>query len=154
MITTTSRHYDCIARLPTGAPPFPTAPFSHRRKRRRGQSADFSGRAAEETAARLYQRSGYRLLEERWRCEAGEIDLICERDGALVFVEVKYRKKFSAWDSPVTAHQWRRLEAAASQYTMLYQADTGVHPFCRFDVALIDGRGAVQIIENAWSCLM
>ena len=37
------------------------------------------------------QLCGYRILARRWRCAAGEIDLIVKRRRQLVFVEVKYR---------------------------------------------------------------
>ena len=47
------------------------------------------GRAAENSASRFLQRQGYRILEENWRCSAGEIDLIVEREGSVKFVEVK-----------------------------------------------------------------
>ncbi|MFK7942256.1 MAG: YraN family protein [Paracoccaceae bacterium] len=110
-----------------------------------------AGRAAEEIAARHYLSTGAELLEERWRCAEGEIDLVVALGKALVFIEVKQRKRLNTMDSPVSLKQWRRLEAAANQYIVGYTDDTGVQPFCRFDVALIGHDGTVQIIENAWS---
>lgn len=120
----------------------------------RGRMSAQAGRAAEEIALRQYLRTGAELLAERWRCPHGEIDLILLQDGALVFVEVKQRKRWNGWDSPVTLRQWERLEAAASQYILDYQTDTGIHPACRFDVALVSHDGTADIIENAWSRLM
>lgn len=32
---------------------------------------------------------GCRIVEREWRCRFGEIDLIAEKDGVLLFVEVK-----------------------------------------------------------------
>jgi putative endonuclease len=49
------------------------------------------GRAGEEAALRVYARRGFRLLAQNWRCPLGEIDLVVERDGLLVFCEVKAR---------------------------------------------------------------
>lgn len=34
---------------------------------------------------------GCRILEREWRCRFGEIDLIAEQNGTLLFVEVKLR---------------------------------------------------------------
>lgn len=34
---------------------------------------------------------GCRIVEREWRCRFGEIDLIAEKDGVLLFVEVKLR---------------------------------------------------------------
>lgn len=119
----------------------------------RGRNAAHAGRAAEEIVMRQYLRSGAVVLEERWRCAGGEIDLIVRQGDELVFVEVKQRRNLHAWDSPVSPRQWQRLEAAANQYILEFQADTGIHPICRFDVALVGHDGVAQIIENAWSCL-
>ncbi len=59
---------------------------------RRGRGAYLSGLAAEEQAARAYQKRGAEILARRHRNEAGEIDIILLEDGILVFVEVKQRK--------------------------------------------------------------
>jgi len=33
--------------------------------------------------------NGYRILDKRWRCAGGEVDIIAVRGRRLVFVEVK-----------------------------------------------------------------
>lgn len=129
-------------------------PRSRAKAQRRGSMSARSGRAAEEIALRSYLRRDARLLAERWRCAEGELDLIVEENHQIVFVEVKQRKHLNGWDSPVSLRQWHRLEAAATQYIVAYQAETGIQPLCRFDVALVGHDGAVEIIENAWSSLM
>lgn len=103
--------------------------------------------------ARQMEATGAQVLARRWRTSAGEIDLIVRDGEVLVFVEVKQRKRLSAWDSPISQAQWRRLEATASQYILHFQVETGIQPVCRFDVALVGHDGSVEIIENAWSTL-
>ncbi|MBD2870755.1 YraN family protein [Paenibacillus arenilitoris] len=49
------------------------------------------GRLGEETACRFLRDAGYRIVERNWRCRSGEIDLIAEHEGRLVFVEVRSR---------------------------------------------------------------
>lgn len=120
--------------------------FAALRRHHRGRSAYFSGLAAEETVIRRYRANGYRLLERRWRCAEGEIDLIAERDGLIVFVEVKSGRL--AGGSPVSNRQWRRLEQAALRYMMLAQ-ERGASGYCRFDVALVDRTGDTVVHENA-----
>ena len=48
------------------------------------------GRRAEIIVAWRYRFAGYRLIRHRYRCQAGEIDLIMRRGRHLVFIEVKY----------------------------------------------------------------
>jgi putative endonuclease len=47
------------------------------------------GKAGEDTAVRLLQEAGFRIIERNYRSEAGEVDVIAEDHGTLVFVEVK-----------------------------------------------------------------
>lgn len=49
------------------------------------------GKAGETIAAHYLVSSGYRVLERNWRIPSGEIDLICQKDDTIVFVEVKTR---------------------------------------------------------------
>src|SRR5439155_14493815 len=49
------------------------------------------GRTGEAAAARHLAARGFRILETRFRTRAGEIDLVAEEAGTLVFVEVKAR---------------------------------------------------------------
>ncbi|MBU6355079.1 MAG: YraN family protein [Cyanobacteria bacterium REEB498] len=49
------------------------------------------GRWAEQRALRLLQGRGWRLLCRNWRCRWGELDLVCEKGGRLLLVEVKGR---------------------------------------------------------------
>ena len=134
--------------------PFKPMPFEPRcpgraERARRGRTAYFSGLAAEETVAREYQRRGAKLRRQRHRTPEGEIDLVLREGDMLVFVEVKKRKHGPGPDSPVSQRQWRRLENAAEHYMMALFDATGIRPFFRFDVAIVDGRGRVTIIENA-----
>lgn len=114
------------------------------RAERRARSYQ-AGLAAEDIAARDYQAKGGAILARRWRCPAGEIDLIIRMPDCIVFAEVKHRTG-GIEDDPVTPKQWRRLEAAAETYTV--RAETGQRPL-RFDLVVIDGSGKVVIYENA-----
>ena len=103
-----------------------------------------SGLAAEEIAARRYRAEGGRVRASRWRCPEGELDLVVELPGEIVFVEVKARRAHDA--EAVTPRQWARIGAAASRY--LAEETDGTRP-CRFDLALVDRTGRLERIENA-----
>ena len=132
-----------------GATALPISPALPQR-RRRGRSNWHSGAAAEDAAARHYQARGATILARRLRTPEGELDLVVEQDGILVFVEVK-RRTARLFDSPVSERQWRRLENSALHYMIRAQNETGVQPVCRFDVALAGPDGRLRIIENARS---
>ena len=121
------------------------------RRFHRGRQNYFSGAAAEDQVARMYQQRGATIRDRRCQTPEGEIDIVTQVGDTLVFVEVKKRKNTAISDASVSFKQWRRLENAALHYMMEYQKETGVQPFCRFDVALAGADGAVQIIENARS---
>lgn len=117
----------------------------------RGRGAYMSGLSAEATVARLYRERGGTIEAERHRTPEGEIDLVVRLGEILVFVEVKQRRSARDYGPPISARQWKRLEAAALSYMVEVQNVTGVQPLCRFDVALMGRDGSVEIIENARS---
>lgn len=105
-----------------------------------------SGIAAEETAARAYRNDGGAVRAARWRCPEGELDLVVDLPGEIVFVEVKARRGHDA--GAVSPRQWARIGAAASRY--LAEETDGTRA-CRFDLALVDRFGRLERIENARS---
>jgi len=123
----------------------------HGQRHRRGRRNHFSGIAAEETVARRYAWRGDEILGHRVRTPEGELDLVVKSGDVLVFVEVKKRSQRHLYDSPISRKQWDRLEKAALHYMVSVQGETGIHPVCRFDVALVAPDGSVDIVENARS---
>jgi putative endonuclease len=49
------------------------------------------GARGEETAAQYLTAKGWRIIERNWRCRSGEVDIIAETDGTLIFIEVRSR---------------------------------------------------------------
>jgi len=107
-----------------------------------------AGLAAEDIVARNYAEMGFSLREKRWRGPVGEIDLIFEKAGALVFVEVKKASDFARAAARITSRQIERIYASAAGY--LGTMPLGQLTESRFDAALVDSRGAVEIVENAF----
>ncbi|MFC1601106.1 YraN family protein [Candidatus Sumerlaeota bacterium] len=76
------------------------------------------GRWGEEQAARFLHRRGWRIIERNFSCPAGEIDLIADDHGTLVFVEVRTRRdlSFGSPEETVDGKKAKRLERAAEWY--------------------------------------
>jgi len=109
---------------------------------------NWSGARAEDLCAQLLQGAGLRLLARNWRCRHGEIDIIAEEGGTLVFAEVRMRSSsgFGGAAESVTAAKRARLLAAARLY-LSGRAETPA----RFDVFLVDGAAArVEWIRDAF----
>jgi putative endonuclease len=47
------------------------------------------GKKGEEIAGKYLIKSGYKIIEKNYRTKYGEIDLICEKDDAIIFIEVR-----------------------------------------------------------------
>lgn len=82
-----------------------------------------TGRAGEAAAGHILRSRGYKIVRTNYRVREGEIDLVTERDGQIVFVEVKTRrsKSFGSPEESLTAEKAARLIAAAQSYL----SDTG-----------------------------
>ena len=95
------------------------------------------GALGEELAVRELRSRGYAILERRYRTRHGEIDIVAEDDGVLVFVEVRARAtgEFGAAAESVTREKQRRVTAMAVDFLARHRATT--RP-CRFDVVAID----------------
>ena len=119
-----------------------------RARQHRGVRAHHAGEAAEEIVARYYENRGYRVAERRWRGAGGEIDLILQGTDGLVFVEVKHSSTSAAAALRITQRQIERIYASAGQY--LDTQPQGELTPVRFDAALVNGSGAVEVIENAF----
>ena len=66
---------------------------------------------------------GFTLHASNWRCRDGELDLVAEVEGTLVFVEVKTRRSsaFGGPEEAVSARKVRHLVQAALAYLDAHQ---------------------------------
>lgn len=117
---------------------------------RRGALAWHSGNAAEEATARYYESRGARIAARRWRGRAGEIDLILREGSRVVFVEVKKADTHAAAAERLGARQQDRIWRAASEF--IGGEPMGQDTEVRFDVALMDSLGRIEVVANAMGC--
>lgn len=126
-----------------------TGPGSHGGANRadKGARAYLAGLAAEEQVERRYLAQGCQLAARRWRGSIGEIDLIFRQGDLLIFVEVKQSASFATAAEHLTAAQQQRIWRTASEY--LADEPGGQDSLVRLDVALVDGQGRIEVIEQA-----
>ena len=107
------------------------------------------GRRGEEEAARFLQSKGVVILEKNFRDRDGEIDLIGEEDGVLLFIEVKYRSssRFGDPGEAVTPAKQRSICRTALYY--LYRTGRGTQGPVRFDVVCVTDEG-IRWIRGAF----
>jgi len=110
------------------------------------------GKQGEEIARNYLIEKGYAIVEMNYRFGRGEIDIIAEKDGMLVFVEVK-TKKFGDFGDPVgwvPRSKQRQIGTIARGY--LYEKEISDRD-CRFDVIALNwekGDWQINHIENAF----
>jgi putative endonuclease len=109
------------------------------------------GRSGEDAATAWYIAQGWRVLARNWRCREGELDLVAERRGTVVFCEVKARSStaFGLPAEAVTAAKQARLRRLAAMWLAQDGRDIRRHEL-RFDVATVLGGGAVEVVEAAF----
>ncbi|MCR4433528.1 MAG: YraN family protein [Caldiserica bacterium] len=107
------------------------------------------GPQGEKSAEKYLFKKGFRILERNFRERGGEIDLVCERKGIIVFVEVKSRRSLVRGHPLESITPFKKERLLRAGY--LYLAKKGIlgKPF-RFDLVTIvwDERGRVKEIEH------
>ena len=95
------------------------------------------GESGENLAVRELLARGYAVLDRRYRTRHGEIDIVCEHDATIVFVEVRARAtaEFGRAAETVTEQKKRKVTAMAVDYLARHRITN--RP-CRFDVVAID----------------
>ena len=124
------------------------------RRDRLDTSPSKTGSRGEEAGAQYILGHGYTIRERNWRAPdcRNEIDIIAEKDGTIVFIEVKTAstQAFGNPESWVTPRKVKRICRAAREYIM--RSESAGMTF-RFDVLSLEKKGdefTVSHIENAF----
>ena len=67
------------------------------------------GFVAEKIAGEFLEKRGYKILARNYRKPWGEIDIVCEKEGIVVFVEVKANKSAAAGFEPELRADWKKM---------------------------------------------
>ena len=113
------------------------------------------GQFGERLAAAHLESKGYSILARNFRTPDGEVDIIAQKDGCLVFVEVRTRRGDAMGTAveSLTPLKGARISAVAGAYC---EANAGSPEERRIDVIAVDltpqGRLLrLEHIENAFS---
>jgi len=101
------------------------------------------GNEGEKTAADFLSRKGCKIIGRQVRTAFGEIDLVCEDQGEIVFVEVKARStdEFGNPEAAITAKKFETMSRCAQAYLAEHALES--KPW-RLDVVAIRGSEIVH----------
>jgi putative endonuclease len=111
------------------------------------------GQSSEQWAEQFLLAKGYRIVARNLRTQLGELDIVAEDHGVLVFVEVKGRatEAFGGALLAVGRRKQAKLVKLASQYLAQRHLSDRL---CRFDVVLVQGLpsagGRIEHLQNAF----
>jgi putative endonuclease len=105
-------------------------------------------------AFEFLRRSGYKLLEKNYRVVLGEIDAVGEKDGRIIFFEVKTRSgtRFGAPEEAVHEAKQRKIIRLAQWYLKENKMEGRAVSFAVVSVMLAGPSRPpeIRLIENAF----
>ena len=112
-----------------------------------------TGQHGEDVACHELERRGHTILARRYRTRFGEIDIVSENSGTIVFTEVKARRtnRYGSAAEQIPVWKQRRIAAMALDYLAYSRR---LNDPCRFDVVAVqfdDGRPVIEVFQNAFS---
>ncbi|MEC8155231.1 MAG: YraN family protein [Pseudomonadota bacterium] len=115
----------------------------------KGQANALVGQGGEAAAKKFLRAQGYEIVDSRWSCSAGEIDLIARRNRLFIFVEVKTSRSIDQAVIRLSQGQQRRIVNAAQIW--LSKHAFGPQYLFRFDAIFVGDGGQLKHIEGAWT---
>lgn len=109
------------------------------------------GKKGEELAVKHLRENGYLIKETNYRFKKDELDIVVEKDGLLIIVEVKTRVNayFGRPEEFVTPGKQKRIINCANQYVV----ERDIHKEVRFDIIAVvinAKQKSLNHIENAF----
>ena len=112
------------------------------------------GERGEALAWGFLKREGYDILEKNFRTRFGEIDIIAEKAGTLVFLEVKTRRN-TRFGLPEEAVDWKKRQKLGRMAEAFLQNKRLENRPARFDILSVvwDGTGEPRfsLLEDAFT---
>ena len=112
-----------------------------------------TGLLGEKLARDFLEKKEYHVWQTNYRCPEGEIDIVAEHKGSLVFIEVRTKRglEFGTPEESITPAKMEKLRAVSAHYIQTHEN----LPFSwRIDVVAVeldsrDRISRIELIENA-----
>lgn len=110
------------------------------------------GRESESIVAKHLKKHGYKILEQNYRTQLGEIDIIARDKKTLVFVEVKARRSdlFGSPKWAITPKKQRQMSKVALYYLKVSKQTDAKARFDVVTVRSLENKPQIEIIKNAF----
>ena len=115
------------------------------------------GAYGERVARQHMEGLGYAILQTNYRCRWGEVDIVAQQDGTLVFVEVRTKQNltYGTPQESISQRKMDRVVATAQTYLQQHVPESGhdtqlAPPHWRIDViaVLLAPNGAVAEVQH------
>lgn len=114
------------------------------------------GNSGEGRAASYLIRNEYSILDQNYRTNQGEIDIIAKKGETIVFVEVKTLPKGNVelLSHVLDSRKQKRIIKTAKRFLAIHRQYS--NSYIRFDVIVLDMPGLPEVyhIENAFAELL
>lgn len=110
-----------------------------------------TGISGEKLARDFLIRQNYSIIATNYRCKAGEIDIIAEKDHKLAFIEVKTRSsdKNGTPCESYTYGKMKRLSRAIQYYIRTEKPSIQKYACHLLSILYSDGKPVIKLYENA-----
>jgi putative endonuclease len=94
------------------------------------------GNYGENLALEAYEKAGYKLVAQQYRCSLGEIDLIVQKEEVLIFVEVrtKTNQSFGTAEESITEKKKRTIR----KVSQFFLHDVMYDKYCKLPTVQFD----------------
>jgi putative endonuclease len=110
------------------------------------------GKKGEEVALRFLKKKGYKIIQQNYVCEMGEMDIIAREKDTLVFVEVKTRTSMAFGPPQLAVNSTKQMQL--SKVALYFLKEKRLEDIkARFDVVaiLVRPKGEeIELIKDAF----
>lgn len=110
------------------------------------------GKRGEDISAEYLEKNGYQIVERNFRVRTGEIDIIAEKEGCLIFVEVKTRHgiHFGRPCEAVTVQKQKKIYETARHYCVRRKTKFDMYRFDVIEIVVIKDKGRLRHLIDAY----